>query len=132
MFGGLKKGWRWTFGYKIDPPPRGRVNEPDYAARWEKAGRPNSWPRPGGKHREPSHLLGLFRVRKGSTAGVLPAKGEPIPALKPNRIFRSTRVHPETGVLGTWVKPYSADPVTGLEEIHEDQSPSKGVVVKEI
>ncbi len=58
-------------------------------------------------------------------------KGEPKPTLKPRRIFRANRVHPKTGVKGVWVVPYSKSFWNGEEKLHKDQSPSKGVVVKE-
>lgn len=129
MLTGLKRWWRWSFGYKADPPPRGRVNEPGYAEQYEAAGRPSSWPAPGGKYRESgvpiAWLRKMFTVDKAEIRGHA-TKVKLTPVLRVNRIWRSQMVNPETGGKGVWVKPYSHNSRTGLEEIHEDQSPSKG------
>lgn len=125
------KIYRCVFGYEVFPEPRGRVNEPWYKEAYEKAGCPDLWPIPGSKRTKnrlhQSILRGLFvgpKVMEERWA----AKGEPIPTVS-LRVFRGERENPFTGGKGVWVDPYMKDPETGLELLHEDQSPAK--VVKE-
>lgn len=124
----LKGAWRWLFGYKIDPPPRGRVNEPEYAGLYEAAGRPYGWPAPGGAYRAPSGFFRLFKMTvKEPASERSSAKGEPVPKMS-LRLFRGERENPFTGGKGVWVDPYHKDPETGLELLHSDQSPAKNPI----